>query len=79
MYESVEVAEVRVCDLVLPPVEHVLHALVSTVDGLAQDEDGSEADHEYSLLGKVFKMNGIFYYSFSLILWGFAFHSIPRT
>ena len=49
VYESVEVAEVCVCDLVLPPVEHVLHALVSTVDGFAQDEDGSEADHEYSL------------------------------
>ena len=57
MEENVEVAEVRVCDLVLPPVEHVLHALVSTVDGLAQDKDGSEADHEYSLLRKVQNRN----------------------
>ena len=49
VYESVEVAEVLVFYLVLPPVEHVLHALVSTVDGFTQDEDGGEADYEYSL------------------------------
>ena len=49
MEDDVEVAEVRVCDLVLPPVEHVLDPLVPTVDGFAQDEDGSEADHECSL------------------------------
>ena len=53
MDESVEVAEVRVGDLVLSPVEHVLDPLVSTVDGFAQDEDGSETDHEYSLLGEI--------------------------
>ena len=49
MEENVEVTEVRVCDLVLQPVEHVLNSLVSTVNGLAEDKDGCEADHEYSL------------------------------
>ena len=65
MDESVEVAEVCICDLVLPPVEHVLHSLVSTVDGFAQNEDGCEANHEYSLLSKILKMKLIFFFTFS--------------
>ena len=50
MHEGVEVAEVHVSDLVLQPVKHILDALVSAVDGLAQDEDQCEADHEGSLV-----------------------------
>ena len=42
MEQDVEVAEVRVGYLVLEPVEHVLDALVTAVDGLAEDEDGCE-------------------------------------
>ena len=53
MEESQKVGEVCVLDLILESVEHVLHALVSTVDGFAHDEDGSEANNEYSLLGKI--------------------------
>ena len=49
MHEGVEVAEVHVSDLVLQPVEHILDPLVSAVDGLAQDKDQCEADHEGSL------------------------------
>ena len=47
--QDVEVAEVRVGYLVLEPVEHVLDALVTAVDGLAEDEDGCEADAETGL------------------------------
>ena len=58
--ENVEVAEVRVRDLVLQAVEHVLHPLVSAVDGFAHDENDGEADHECSLFGRDKKMNTVF-------------------
>ena len=48
--QDVEVAEVRVGYLVLESVEHVLDALVTAVDCLAEDEDGCEADDEGSLI-----------------------------
>ena len=48
MEQDVEVAEVRVGYLVLEPVEHVLDALVTAVNGLAEDEDGRETEDEGS-------------------------------